>query len=278
MVMSIGVNNNQAALIALQNLNRTEEDLKGVQKRISTGRVVNDAKDNASVWSIAQKQRGDVGALSAVKMSLDRASSIGNVSMIAGSSISDLLVQMKEKVTSAMDTSLDTASRAALNNDFKALLSQIKSTADNASFDGANILDGSITTGIRFLSSADASSTITLAVQNMSIGGTNITFSAGSTILTSTLATAVMSKLTISLAKVNSAMGTMGAQVRQIEAHNVFVSKLSDALETGISNLVDADMAKESARLQALNVKQQLGAQSLSIANQSPQIVLKLFQ
>jgi len=278
MVMSIGVNNNQAALLALQNLNRTEEDLKGVQKRISTGRVVNDAKDNASVWSIAQKQRGDVGALSAVKMSLDRASSIGNVSMIAGSSISDLLVQMKEKVTSAMDTSLDTASRAALNNDFKALLSQIKSTADNASFDGANILDGSITTGIRFLSSADASSTITLAVQNMSIGGTNITFSAGSTILTSTLATAVMSKLTISLAKVNSAMGTMGAQVRQIEAHNVFVSKLSDALETGISNLVDADMAKESARLQALNVKQQLGAQSLSIANQSPQIVLKLFQ
>jgi len=276
--MSIGVNNNQAALIALQNLNRTEEDLRGVQNRISTGRKINDAKDNASVWSIAQKQRSDVGALSSVKMSLDRASSIGNVSMIAGSSISDLLVQMREKVSSAMDTSLDTASRTALNNDFRSLLTQIKSTADNATFDGANILDGSITTGIRFLSSADATSTITLAVQNMSIGGTNITFSAGSTILTTTLATAVMTKLTASLTKVNTAMGSMGAQVRQIEAHNVFVSKLSDALETGISNLVDADMAKESARLQALNVKQQLGAQSLSIANQSPQIVLKLFQ
>jgi len=278
MIMSIGVNNNQAALIALQNLNRTEEDLRGVQNRISTGRKINDAKDNASVWSIAQKQRSDVGALSSVKMSLDRASSIGNVSMIAGSSISDLLVQMREKVSSAMDTSLDTASRTALNNDFRSLLTQIKSTADNATFDGANILDGSITTGIRFLSSADATSTITLAVQNMSIGGTNITFSAGSTILTTTLATAVMTKLTASLTKVNTAMGSMGAQVRQIEAHNVFVSKLSDALETGISNLVDADMAKESARLQALNVKQQLGAQSLSIANQSPQIVLKLFQ
>ena len=276
--MSIGVNNNQAALIALQNLNRTQDDLMGAQKRISTGRMVNDAKDNASVWSIAQKQRADIGALSAVKMSLNRASSIGNVSMIAGTAISDLLVQMKEKVTAAMDSSIDTVSRTALNNDFRALLNQIKSTAQNATFDGANILDGSITFGIKFLSNADATSTITLAVQNMSIGGTNITFSTGSTILTATLATAVMTKLSQSLINANSAMGSMGAQVRQIEAHNVFVTKLSDALETGISRLVDADMAKESARLQALNVKQQLGAQSLSIANQAPQIVLKLFQ
>ena len=275
--MSIGVNNNQAALIALQNLNRTQDELTGAQKRISTGRTVNDAKDNASVWSIAQKQRGDIGALSAVKMSLDRASSIGNVSMIAGTSISDLLVQMKEKVTAAMDTSIDTVSRTALNNDFRALLKQIKSTSDNATFDGANILDGNAT-GIAFLSNAGATSTITLAAQNMTIGGATITFSTGSTILTATLATAVMTKLTESLTKVNTAMGSMGAQVRQIEAHNVFVSKLSDALETGISRLVDADMAKESARLQALNVKQQLGAQSLSIANQAPQIVLKLFQ
>lgn len=276
--MSIGVNNNQAALVALQNLNRTQDELTVVQRRVSTGRAVNDAKDNASVWSIAQKQRGDIGALSAVKMSLDRATSIGNVSMIAGTAISDLLVQMKEKVTAAMDSSIDTVSRTALNNDFRALLEQIKSTTQNASFDGANILDGSVTIGIAFLSNADANSTITLAVQSMSIGGSNITFSAGSTILTATLASAVMTKLTASVIKVNSAMGSMGAQIKQIEAHNVFVSKLSDALETGVSHLIDADMAKESARLQALNVKQQLGAQSLSIANQAPQIVLKLFQ
>lgn len=276
--MSIGVNNNQAALIALQNLNQTQDELAGAQRRISTGRAVNNAKDNASVWSIAQKQRGEVGALGAVKMSLDRASSIGNVSMIAGTAISDLLVQMKEKVTAAMDTSIDTVSRTALNNDFRALLRQIQSTADNATFDGANIVDGSVTIGIKFLSNADATSTITLAVQNMAIGGANITFSAGSTILTSTLATALMTQLTASVINVNTSMGSMGAQVRQIEAHNVFVSKLTDALETGISRLVDADMAKESARLQALNIKQQLGAQSLSIANQAPQIVLKLFQ
>lgn len=250
----------------------------GTQKRISTGRAVNDAKDNASVWSIAQKQRGDIGALSAVKISLDRASSIGNVSMIAGSSISDLLVQMREKVTAALDTSIDTISRKALNDDFTALLKQIKSTSDNATFDGANILNGSVTIGIKFLSNADASSTITLGARNMTLGGANITVTLASSILTTTLATAVLSKLNISLNNVNSSMGSMGAQVRQIEAHNVFVSKLSDALETGVSRLVDADMAKESARLQALNVKQQLGAQSLSIANQAPQIVLKLFQ
>ena len=76
----------------------------------------------------------------------------------------------------------------------------------------------------------------------------------------------------------NAALGSIGAQAKQIEAHNIFVSKLSDTLESGIGNLVDADLAKESARLQALQVQQQLGAQSLSIANQSPQMILSLFQ
>ena len=91
-------------------------------------------------------------------------------------------------------------------------------------------------------------------------------------------AASVLSDLTASLANVNSALGDLGAQAKQIEAHNLFVSKLTDVLETGVGNLVDADLAKESARLQALQVQQQLGAQALSIANQSPQVILSLFK
>ena len=99
-----------------------------------------------------------------------------------------------------------------------------------------------------------------------------------SSIGTATIATTVMARVNASLAAVNAALGDIGAQAKQIESHNKFVSKLTDVLTQGVGNLVDADLAKESARLQALQVQQQLGAQSLSIANSAPQIVLSLFR
>ena len=276
--MTISVQTNASALVALQNLNKTNDDLAAAQDRISTGLSISSAKDNASVWAIAQGQRADVGSLAAVKASLDRASSIADVAMTAGSSISDLLNEIKAKVVAAQDPSLDTASRAAINTDFKALLRQISNATTNAQFDGANILDGSIAGGIRFLANADASSFITLASKNFSLGGTIITIASTATLNTITNAALVLTQIATSIANVNSALGDMGAQAKQIGAHNTFISKLSDVLETGISNLVDADMAKESARLQALQVRQQLGVQALSIANSAPQIILSLFR
>ncbi|MBP7703832.1 MAG: flagellin [Caulobacter sp.] len=276
--MAISVHTNQSALIALQNLNKTNDDLASAQNRISTGLKVQGPKDNASVWGIAQAQRADLGALSAVKMSLDRAQSIADVAMTAGETVSDLLLQMKEKVTGAMDPSLDTVARTALDSDFKALLKQISQVVNDAEFDGANILDGAMGSSIRFLANADSSSYITLQPKNLSLGGTILTLAATASISTATLATSIQTALTASISNVNQALGDLGAQSRQIENHNTFVGKLSDALNTGIGHLVDADLAKESARLQALQVQQQLGAQALSIANQQPQVILSLFK
>ncbi|MCE3290828.1 MAG: flagellin [Caulobacter sp.] len=276
--MTIGVHTNQAALIALQNLNKTNDAMEGVQGRISTGLKVQGAKDNASVWGIAQAQRADIGALSAVKMSLDRATSVSDVALAAGETVSDLLNTLKEKVVAAMDPSIDTQSRQALDADFKATLKQITQALTNASFDGANLLNGSLTSNIRFLANADANAYITLSVKNLSLGGSILTVAAGASITTATLATGILTQLNASINNVNQALGDIGAQAKQIEAHNTFISKLTDVLNSGIGNLVDADLAKESARLQALQVQQQLGAQALSIANQAPQIVLSLFQ
>ncbi|CAN5667379.1 flagellin [soil metagenome] len=275
--MSISVHTNKSALVALQNLNKTNDELSDVQNRINTGLSIATAKDNASVWSIAQGQRADIGALSAVKMSLDRAQSIAEVSMAAGESISDLLVQLKEKVVSSQDPSLDVSSRTALDADFKSILRQIAQVGQNASFDGADILDGT-TTSIRFLANADANAYITLSGQDMSLGGSIITMGATSSITTVTLAQTALTQLDVSIGNVNQALGALGAQAKQIENHNKFVSKLTDVLQAGIGNLVDADVAKESAHLQALQVQQQLGAQALSIANQAPQIILSLFK
>ncbi len=276
--MTISVQTNVSALIALQNLNKTNTDLQGAQNQISTGLAISNAKDNASVWAIAQGQRADVGALTAVKQSLDRASSISDVAMTAGQSISDLLNEIKAKVVAAQDPSLDTISRAAIDTDFRALLRQISDATANAQFDGANILDNSLPAGIQFLANADATNFITLSGQDFSLGGTIITMSATSTIQTVTNAAMVLTQISNSIANVNAALGDIGAQAKQIQAHNTFISKLSDVLEGGISNLVDADMAKESARLQALQVRQQLGVQALSIANTAPQVILQLFK
>ncbi|MDR3509714.1 MAG: flagellin [Caulobacteraceae bacterium] len=276
--MALSVNTNQAALVALENLNGSQKKLADTQNQISTGLKVATAKDNASVWAIAQGQRADISALDSVKMSLDRATSISDVASTAGQSVSDLLTKLKQKVVSAMDPSLNTSSRLALNSDFTSLLTQIKDVINNASFDGANILNGSLTSDINFLANSNGNAYVTLSVKDMSLGGTIITVPSTATIGSKTAASALLTLVNSSLANVDSALGQLGSQASEISAHNTFVGKLSDVLTTGVGNLVNADMATESAKLQALQVQQQLGAQALSIANQSPQIILSLFK
>jgi flagellin len=275
--MSLSVHTNDAALIALQNLNNTGSQLRDVQNRISTGLSINGARDNAAVWAIAQGQRADVGSLGAVKSSLDRATSIADVASAAGQTISDLLVQMKANVVAALDPSIDTASRNALDSAYKSELRQITSIVQNATFDGANLLNGSVTQ-IKFIANADATGFITLSSQNLSLGGSLITVPSTSSITSVATASIALAQLSASIISTNAALGNLGSQSKEISNHNLFVQKLSDQLTTGIGNLVDADLARESARLQSLQVQQQLGSQALSIANQAPQIILSLFK
>jgi flagellin len=275
--MAFSVHTNAAALVALQNLNKTTNDLQDVQNRINTGLAINTAKDNAAVWAIAQGQRADIGSLGAVKMSLDRATSIADVASTAGQNISDLLVQMKAKVTAAMDPSIDTASRNALDSDFKSLLRQITQVVQNATFDGANLLNGSVSQ-IKFIANADATGFITLSSQNLTLGGAIITVPSTASLTTVTFATAVLAQLDTSISQTNQALGNLGSQSKQISNHSSFVQQLTDQLTAGVGNLVDADLAKESARLQALQVQQQLGTQALAIANAAPQVILSLFK
>jgi flagellin len=276
--MSLSIQTNKAAMIALQNLNSTTGSLQDTQSKIGTGLRISSAKDNSAIWAIAQDQRADLGGLAAVKMGLDRAQSIGETALTAGNSISELLVQMKEKVVAAQDQSLTSISRQALNADFTQLLKQITQVVRDSAFDGAKLLDNSLPGGMGFLADANGSSTITISNQDMRLGQSIITLSAAASILTLTNARTSLSRLNASIENVSLALAEMGAQVKQLENHNTFVGKLSDSVEAGVGNLVDADLAKESARLQALNVQQQLGAQALSIANQSPQIILSLFR
>ena len=276
--MTISVHTNTSALAALQQLNKTNVQLDNVQTRINTGLKVSGAKDNAAVFAVAQSLRSDIGAYSAVGTSLDRAASIGNVALAAGESISDLLIELRAKATAATETSIDTFTRKAFDSDFKAIISQISTILANAEFDGANILDSSNSPGIGFLADADGTRTLTLKTQNLSFGGSIITLSASASLGTVTLAKAAVTAVKASLDNVNQALANLGSDVKKLEAHSIFVSKLTDSLTVGVGNLVDADLAVESAKLQALQVQQQLGVQALGIANSRPQIILSLFQ
>jgi len=275
--MSLSINTNVGAMLALQNLNSTSSQLTQTQQIISTGLKVASAKDDGATYAIAQSQRATVASLDAVKDSLNRASSATDVAMSAGDSITDLLTQMKEKALAASDTSLDTTSRAALDNDFASLRDQITTTIANASFNGIDLLDGSIA-NIQALANADGSSRITVSAQNMSLGGTIVTVATTAAFATATSASTLLSTLDTSINNVSSALAQMGTSSTAVGNHITFIGKLQDSLNAGIGNLVDADMAQESAKLQALQTKQQLGVQALSIANQAPQVALSLFK
>ncbi len=393
------VNTNYGALVALQSLNQTTRDLALVQNRINTGLKVASAKDNGAVFAIAQQQRARVGALEAVQSGIDRATSAIDVAVSAGQSISDLLIQLKEKAVAAQATDLSADQRTALENDFSALRVQINQIANAATFNGVNLVaagganlsvltsdtpgaavgrqiqstviagtvpafsayvvgNGSVTAaddstfnlGGVAIGTVDITATMTIAeyvsavstatggrvtasynqtngqftyVAPEAVAGTNeltittagtarswlgqggtaaavtsapvtqtvtdldftvdgagalATITSALTLSNSSNAQAAADAIDAASTLLNQQLATLGSQAKGLEVQKVFLSKLTDSVEKGIGNLVDADLAKESARLQALQVKQQLGAQALSIANSAPSIVLSFFR
>jgi flagellin len=273
----LSVNTNYGAMVALQNLSKTNQDMAAVQTAINTGLKVAGPKDNGAIFAIAQGMRADVMSYNAVTNSLNRAVSAVDTAVAAGQAISDLLTEMKEKAIAASDTSIDQNSREAYNADFAALRDQIAKVLENAEFDGVNLLDGS-TAEVRALANAEGNNYVTVQAQSMSLGGSILTVSAGATISSQANASAMVASLEDSINQVNLALSKLGTGSKKLSIHKTFVDKLSDELERGIGNLVDADMATESARLQSLQTKQQLGVQALGIANQAPQAVLSLFR
>jgi flagellin len=275
--MSFSVNTNTGAMTALQYLNETQGQLSRTQNAINSGLKVASAKDDGAIYAIAQNQRGAIAGFQSVISSLNNGSSAIEVALSAGQSISDLMIQLKQKALSAADPSLDTASRQALNSDFTALRDQISTIVKNAVFNNFNLVDGS-TTKVQALASADGTRRITTMSQNMSLSGSIVTLKSTATVSTQAKASALIGVIQTSLTNVNAALAKLSAGAAKFSIQATFTQKLADTLSAGLGNLVDANMADESASLQSLQVKQQLGVQALSIANQAPQTILSLFQ
>ena len=274
---ALSVNTKYGAMVALQQLNSTNMSLTETQSRINTGLKVASAKDNGAIYAIAQGMRADVKGYGVVLESLGRANSTVDVAIAAGSAISDLLIDMKEKALGASDESLTATQRSAFNEDFKALRDQIATIVANAEFNGVNLINGS-TAEITAFANADGTANITVLDENLSLSGSIVTLSSTASMGTASIASGYVATIEASLNNLNQALARLGTASKALTIHSTFVTKLSDSLEAGIGNLVDADMARESAKLQALQTKQQLGVQALSIANSAPQIINSLFQ
>ena len=284
--MSLTVNTNSGAMAALQSLTATTKSLSMTSNRITTGMNVSSTKDDSASYVTAQSLRSDLGGLQSVTSSLARAKSVTDVAVAGTEQISDIVNQMKAKAYQAADTGIDQASRDNINKDFIALRDQITTIVSASNFNGTNLLkaSGGSVSALQSLQDSDSGTTgwqadaLSVANQGLDLGGSVITVAASGQVNTSAAATAMIDTLTTTQTNLATSLSTLGSASRKIDAQSAFNSKLSDAIEGGIGNLVDADLAKESAKLQALQVKQQLGVQALAIANQAPQTITSLFR
>jgi flagellin len=299
---------NASAITALQNLNATNKSMQTTQDRISTGMRVANASDNAAYWSIATTMRSDNAAMSTVKDALGMGAATVDVASAALKTTTDLVTQIKTKLVAASQPGID---RAKVQSEIKQLQDQIKSVADSSTFSGQNWLSVD-TTSSTYTATKNIVSSFTRSGSAVSVGTIDVDtslislFDSGAqtgiidkdrTVGTTTVnvSTLDISALTDSatdqqtlkdyisgvdaaLTDVTTAASDLGAVKTRITMQSDFVSNLMDAVTKGIGQLVDADMNTESTRLQALQVQQQLGVQSLSIANQSSQQILSLFK
>jgi flagellin len=296
--MSSSILTNQSAITALQALRLTQQTLASTQKEISTGLKVSSAADNASTWSISQTMKSDQGVLSTISDSLNVNASLLNVGTAAVNNAITVLNNIKSAVAQAEDPSAD---QAKILTNLQALGKQLTSIVASASFNGQNLIDGSGAATYSIVASytdgkgtaASSVGTISLTTQALTNAGntgmlqaaqatgsgaaTDFTNLAAADLASGTIAD-TLSNADKAIASLTSYSANIGATYTSVQAQGSFIKTLNDALTSGVSSLVDADMNEASTKLQALQTQQQLGVQSLSIANQNSQIIMKLFQ
>lgn len=277
--MANSILTNNSAMTALANLRTVNKNLSQVQDQISTGKKIGNAKDNAAVWAVSSVIKSDVEGFKKITDSLNLGNSTVAVARGAAEQVVDLLNQVKGLVVQAQEENVD---KTKIQTDITRLTEQVDSIVNAAQFNGLNLVKG--TGSVDFLASLDrdsagvvTSSTITVDRQNLetAVGG-GLEDLAGIDVTVD--AAAALADMEALIQTGIDAAAAFGSGQKRLDIQNEFVKSLTSALESGIGALTDADLEEASARLQALQVQQQLGIQALSIANQSPQSILSLFR
>ncbi len=272
------INTNNSALIALQTLGRSKSALATTERRVSTGQAVASSKDNGAIWTVAQGQRSQSKALDAVVGGLQRAKSILDVTLTATQQLSDMMIGMKQLLLGFSDTSLSTQGRQGIANDYNALIERWDPIVEGATFDGANLLSANYSRTIDVPLDASGTDRLVIIGNVLTNYENDVSLHPLDLALTDADLTAWPGNLDQSLKELNNNILRFGTKARMLDKQIAFSLKLKDAIDTGVGNLVDADMGKESAKLVAGQAKQQLGVQALSVASQSTAYLQSLFR
>ena len=272
------VNTNLGSMVALQSLNKTSDQLSVVQKRISTGMRVADAKDDGGAFAVAQSVRADVAGLTAANEQLGGTKGVLETTFAALGKVSDTMVKARETLTRLADGTINDDQRAQYEAQYTALKSQIENFVADATYNGRTLLstDTGAGGGDIIMTRNESGGTFTVSAVD---GATDLVLAAAPT-----SAADAQSALQASgdfktvEAKIADAMNQFGSDSNYVDSQVKYNKDKIDSLEGGLGALVDADLAKESAKLQSLQIRQQLGTQAMSIANQSPQTLLSLFR
>ena len=272
------VNTNIGSMVALQSLNRTNDQLSVVQKRISTGFRVSDAKDDGGAFAVAQTVRADVGGLTAANEQLGGVKGVLDTTFAALGKVSEALINVRATLTRLADGTINSDQRAQYDAQYSALKTQVDNFIEDATYNGRTLLS-TVT--------ADGGGDI-VAIRNEAAGTFTITAvdAAADMVLDATIADAAAARTSLDAggnfkeveAAVADALNKFGSDSNYVDAQIRYNKDKIDAMEGGLGALVDADLAKESAKLQSLQIRQQLGTQALSISNQAPQTLLSLFR
>lgn len=283
--MAASILTNVGAMVALQTLNKTSKDLQTVQDRISTGMKVATAKDNSSYWAISTTMKSDVSALKALNENIAINAATVQTARVGAENIQKLLSEVKNQLSLATSASVD---HAKIGDELTSLADNIQNTIDSASYNGENLLNNAntrtLTVSINRSGAAITAVTDSIDGQDMTavqtfVAGLSAAITGGADgSANAASAQTQLLALEAHMDTVISAAAEFGNVGKRLDLQADFTSKLVDSLNEGIGTLVDANLNEESARLQALQVQQQLGIQALSIANQAPQNILSLFR
>ena len=281
--MAFSIQTNISSLIALTNFGKASTELDNISEVISTGLNISSSKDDSSNFSIAQGIRGEVKSIDAVIRGINNAKGIAKVAISGATAVSNLFQDIRQRVTEGSNPANTAAQQLLMQNDYTSLLQQMRQFMENSEFNGVNIL---IETNVPF-------NTIVGAVNDVEVlkdlQGTSLTLEGQrldlsyalllqEDINTPTNASQTLTVLLQEERRVNNAIASLGSNFRALEQQTRYLEILKDATETGLGNIVDADMARASAKLTSSQVRKELAAQTLSIANQSPEVFLGLFE
>jgi flagellin len=278
---------NAGALTALQGLNTTNKLLDMTQKRVNTGFRVNDAKDDGASFAIAEGLRGNVKGFEAVSEQLSKAKGTVGVALEAMNRVSDSFQDLENVLVKLADENVTGDQRTQYTNDYEALLAEVDRFIDNADFGGVNLLTGA--TDVNVIANLDGTSQITLTAQDIDSDGsgpeltTDLSGDVGGgppavvSAADAQTSLGAAGNFDVAKAAIGDVLAELGQQSRSLDNQISYVGVIKDAVNVGIGDIVDADLAAESAKLQSLQIRQQLATRTLSIANQAPSVLLGLF-